>query len=223
MTTTSSIGTALRERRDLQLIGALAAAQVLLVGLFFLVTTARPTGLRYVFYPIVWITVGVWAVVRTPSESVGVRLRAVATGVALAYLLVIAWLGGLVDVFYSTPPPGPPGLDVLAASPGWGPAIVYTGETLQIVLVPYLVVGYLALAYLVYVAVVDVAGAALSGLVGLASCVSCSFPIVASLVAGVAGGTSALTTAVYALSIDLSTAAFLLAVCLLYWRPSVGP
>jgi hypothetical protein len=46
--------------------------------------------------------------------------------------------------------------------------------------------------------------------------------VIASLVAGVAGGSSALTAAVYALSIDLSTVVFVIAVALLYWRPGFG-
>ncbi len=220
MTTTRSSNLALRHRRDVQWVSALFVIQLVLIGLYFAVTTARPTSLRYVLYPVVWTTVGVWAVVRTASPSATVRARSVGAGVAVAYLLVLGWIGGLVDL--ATAPPGQAGLDVIAASPGWGPAVVYTGSVFQFVLIPYLVVGYLALTYLVYVAVAEVTGAALSGVVGLASCVSCSFPVLASLIAGVAGGSSGLTTALYAFSIDLSTAAFLLAIGLLYWRPSFG-
>lgn len=205
-------------RRDVRAVGALAIVQVVLVALYFAVTIARPTGLRYVLYPVVWTTVGVWVVLRRSSPSASMRVRLIAAGVAVSYLLVLAWIGGLV-----APSPtrsGGTGLRVVFASPGWGPAIRYAGSTVQLVFVPYLVVGYLALAYLVYGAVVKAAGAALSGVVGLASCVSCGAPVLASLVTGVAGGSSGLTATVYAVSIDLSTAAFLLAVGLLYYRPT---
>ncbi|MFC7007612.1 DUF7546 family protein [Halalkalicoccus salilacus] len=111
------------------------------------------------------------------------------------------------------------GFRVVMASPGWGPAVAYTASSAYLVVVPYLVIGYGSLAYLVYATVLKAAEAAVSGLLGLASCVGCAFPVIASLVAGLAGGSSALTAAVYAFSIDISTAVFVLAVGLLYWRP----
>ncbi len=87
---------------------------------------------------------------------------------------------------------------------------------------PARVVGYLALGYLVYATVIDAAGAAVSGIVGLFSCVSCSWPILASLLSGVAGGGSALVAATFDFSYDISTVVFLVTVALLYWRPLVG-
>ena len=87
---------------------------------------------------------------------------------------------------------------------------------------PARVVGYAALAYLVYATVIDASGAAVSGVVGLLSCVSCSWPILASLLSGVAGGGSVLVAATFDFSYDISTAVFLLTVALLYWRPFVG-
>jgi hypothetical protein len=77
--------------------------------------------------------------------------------------------------------------------------------------------GYLALAYLVYAAVLDLASAALSGLLGLGSCLSC-LPIVGSLAAGLAGGTG-VVAAFAALSVDVSTAVFVASVALLALRP----
>jgi hypothetical protein len=105
--------------------------------------------------------------------------------------------------------------------PGWGPRVGYAGDVLTVNLVPFRVIGYLALAYLVYAALADLAGAALSGILGLGSCLSCTLPIVGSLGAGVAGGTGAAAT-LSSLSVDVSTAVFVASVALLTFRPSVG-
>jgi len=53
---------------------------------------------------------------------------------------------------------------------------------------------------------------------GLLSCVSCTWPVLASLVGGVAGGTG-LAAAVTTQSYGLSTVVFCVTVGLLYWRP----
>ena len=73
-----------------------------------------------------------------------------------------------------------------------------------------------------YATVIDAAGAAVSGVVGLFSCLSCSWPIVMSLLTGVFGGGSAIVATTFDLSYDISTAVFLVTVGLLYWRPLVA-
>ena len=85
--------------------------------------------------------------------------------------------------------------------------------------VPARRVGDLALSCLVYATVIDAVGAAISGLLGLFACVSCTWPIVASVATGVVGGGSAAATVALGFSYDLSTAVFLATVGLLYWRP----
>jgi len=90
------------------------------------------------------------------------------------------------------------------------------------VVIPYKLIGYLALTYLVYVTLLDAAGSAVGGVLGLLSCVSCTWPVLATIVTGVAGSGTALAGAVYAQSYDLSTVVFVVTVGLLYWRP-FGP
>jgi len=227
--------------------GALLAEALLVVG-YFGATGAEPTALRYVLYPFVWINVGVWAAWRVRPPDADPRTRRAAGAVAVAYFLVLAYTTGLLAIYPAvhehvspftlsgaTAASLLPGLDWLAvplhagtaasglsvtlASPGWGPRVAYVLPGVgHAYFVPYRVVGYLALSYLVYATALDAARAALSGVVGLGACLSCSFPIVGSLAAGVAGWSSALAT-VYAYSVDLSTAVFLLAVGLLLWRP----
>ncbi|MFA1610617.1 DUF7546 family protein [Halobellus rubicundus] len=193
---------------------ALALAYLLTAG----ITIVQP---RYTLYGLLWIVVGVLAVWKTepaPTDA-GIRRRAVA--VAAAYFVVLAVVGGVV-VTAMRPGAGEFGVRIATLAPGWGPAPVVSTPWAALVLMPARVVGYLALAYLVYATVIDAAGAAVSGIVGLFSCVSCSWPIVASLLSGVFGGGSAVAAAAFDFSYDVSTVVFLATVALLYWRPVVG-
>jgi len=106
--------------------------------------------------------------------------------------------------------------------PGYSPRLFYDGGVISLTLAPYKVVGYGALAYLVYVTVLDAAGTALSGVVGLFSCISCTWPVIGTIAAGVFGSSSALATAAMNQAYPLSTLVFLSAVALLWWRPRVG-
>lgn len=194
-------------------------AELLLVVVYFAFGPVEPTTLRYAFYPFVWINVGCWSVLRTTPTPPDRRSRWLAAGIAVAYFLVLSTTAGLIGLSAPSGPGQDAGFRVVMASPGWGPVVAYYSSWAYLVAVPYLVIGYGSLAYLVYAAVLEAAEAAVSGLLGLASCAGCTFPIIASLVAGLAGGSSALTAAAYAFSIDVSTAVFVLAVGLLCRRP----
>ena len=203
-------------RRDVQAVAALIVAQAVLVAGYFAVTSARPTSLRYVWYPVIWITVGVWAVASRSLPPADRRGRFLAVTIGVVYLLVLARLGNVVGPATH----GASGVRVIAASPGWGPTLQYSGATLTVTAIPFVVVGYAALSYLVYAAVLDASGAALSGLLGLAACASCSLPLVAALIAGIAGTGAA--SAAYVFSLDVATLAYLLSAAGLYWGPTIG-
>jgi hypothetical protein len=196
---------------------AVVAAELLLVAGYFGLTGAEPTSVRIVLYPFVWLNLGVWAVNRTRPAAASRRVRLLAAAVASAYFLFLAYAAGLFAVGHSHP--DAVGLTLTAASPGWGPVVAYTTPNLRLLFVPFRVVGYLALSYLVYAALLDATRAAVPGLLALVTCLGCSFPLVAAAVGGVAGGSAGLVTTVATYSLDLSTAVFVLAVGLLYWRP----
>lgn len=209
----------------LALVAVVLAEAALLAGYLGL-TGASATNLRYLLYPFVWIDVALWAVfaVDAPSPSSAIARR-VALSVSGAYLAVLAFAGGVVDVAaLSGGHTHGTGVDVAVFSalpPGWGPTVVLEAPALTVTLVPYKVVGYVALAYLTYAAIVDVTASAVSGAVGVLSCASCSWPVFASLLAAALGG-EAVASALYAHSMDLSTVAFVVAVGLLAWRPGAG-
>lgn len=198
--------------------GLLLNSELVLVALYLLFADVTLTEPRYALYGLLWINVSAAAVVGTRPAPASARTRRRAALLAGGYFLALAVAGGLLrpatemGAHLS-------GARVVALPPGWGPALLYHGDLLRVFLTPARVVGYGALAYLVYATAVDVSGATVSGLLGLLSCVSCSWPILASVAATVFGGGSAVAAATGSLSYDLSTAVFLLTVALLYWRP----
>ncbi len=214
----------LRPRRETLLWGSvLVTLELGLLTAHVLVGSSSPLspgGLRLWVYPFVWINVGLWAVVRTEPAAVeaSTRQRVLAGVLVAGYFGVLAYTGGLVG--HGTPE-GAGVVNVVwgTVPPGWAPVVTYAGSALTLTLVPYRVVGYLALAFLVYATVLDAARSAVTGLLGVLSCVSCSWPVLASLATGVAGSGSGLAAAVTTGSYGLSTLVFLATVVLLYWRP----
>jgi hypothetical protein len=236
-------------RRESELLGALVATEILLLGWYFALTPAGIRLARYVLYPFVWINVGVWGIMRTETPTAGSRARWAGTAIAAGYFLALALVSGLVSVTLPEFPSlaavtaasivpvgalvdlvGLPvahagadshGLQVSMAAPGWGPRIAYVGESFYVYFIPYRVAGYLSLAYLVYATVLDAAAATVTGALGVLSCLSCTFPFASTAVAG-ATGSAALAAAATSLSIDISTAVFVATAVLLTWRPGFG-
>jgi len=168
--------------------------QLLLFLAYHLLSPNDITGLTPVAVPLVWITVGAWALVRTERPTGSQRQRTVGVAVAAGYFGVLGYFGGVWGPATEMLPAGID-LAVATAPPGWAPRLFVnlpanglTVSSLQlpfqgvrINLIPWQVVGYVALAYLVYTAVLDAAGSAISGVVGLLSCVSCTWPVIATI------------------------------------------
>lgn len=206
-------------RRTVLWVGLVLAVESLVVLAFAVASDVRPASLSAVrlwIYPWVWINVSVWAVLRTSPADAPTRTRRLAALAAVVYFGVLAYAGGLVGHAH-----GPTPLRVVWATvpPGWGPVLTYAGDGVSLTLVPYRVVGYLALAYLVYATILDATRSAVTGLLGVLSCVSCSWPVLAALAAGVAGSGSGVAAAVSTGTYGLSTLVFVATVALLYWRP----
>jgi len=205
------------------LLAAAVALEVVLVVGYFVATPGTVTVPRYVAYPFVWINAVLVAASRTPIPSAPPRRHLLAGALAAGYFLLLANWAGLVGLTvggHHPIPEGVLGVSVGAGSPGWGRLRLVT-RTFYVSFVPYRVIGYLGLTYLVYAALVDASGVVASGALGFVSCLSCSAPIFASAVTGVLGGWVTLMSTAIAYSVDISTIAFLTSVALLYWRPGM--
>jgi hypothetical protein len=201
---------------------SLLAAEFLALIAYFGLTSAQVTEPRYMLYPLLWIAVGVWAVLRVDPPAASEHARWAAGALAAVYVLALAALTGLLAVYLTTGEAAHAhahthGLSITMAPPGWGPRIAFATDLFHVYVVPFRVVGYLALGYLLYVNALDAVTATVPGLLGVATCLSCALPL-ASSVAGTLGG-AALAGAVATYSLDISTAAFLLAAGLLTRRP----
>ncbi|WP_410765185.1 hypothetical protein [Haloferax sp. DFSO60] len=206
-----------RPSRSTLVHGAFALNTTLVLSLVYVLATGADVGaLRYAVYGVIWVAVGLWVLfdVEVPPTSTKTKRRAAL--VAVGYFALLAVAGGIVTTAI---PGGDSGLRVAFLPPGWGPALIYAGSLVNVILMPARLVGYVALAYLVYDTFIEASGAAVSGIVGLLSCVSCSWPVLASIATSVFGSGTALALTATSLSYDLSTLVFVVTVALLRWRP----
>lgn len=208
-------GLQLIDRRAIRLWVAVFLLEAYLLVAYFGLTAGHPTDeIRYLVYPFLWINAGLW-VVSQSEPSTGTRFhRLLAASVAGAYLLTVLYLSGNVGFGVSGMAID---LRVEMYAPGWGPLVAVTNPLFRLYLLPFEVIGYGSLAYLLYVNLLDVTRGVLSGAIGLVTCVGCTVPILAAL-AGVLGGpATSLTTTAYAWSYDIGTLLFLVTLGLLYW------
>jgi hypothetical protein len=175
-------------------------------------------------YPFVWINAGLWAgLAVSPPEAAEPHQRRGAALLVAAYALVLAYAAGMLAAGGAPPTvDGVVSVTAVNVPPGWGPYVSLYGPGFSVQLMPYQVVGYAALLYLVYVSLLDVATSAAGAGLGLLTCVSCSWPVLASVVSGVVGSTAALTQVVYTNAYGLATVAYLLTLLVLVWRPTIG-
>jgi len=203
------------DRSTLLYAALLLNGELAVVLFYYAVSSSVPRDLVVLAYPFVWINVALWGVSTVDLPSASRNQRLAAFGVGAAYFLVLAGVGGLFVLRGAGLGPR-----IAWLPPGWGPTLVYSGTTFTMSLFPFKVVGYAALAYLVAATVLDAARTGVAGLLGLFSCVSCTWPVAATLLTGAFGGASAVAAFAENEPYGLSTAVFVSSVLLLVWRPT---
>ncbi len=156
---------------------------------------------RVLVYPVVWSTVSIVAAVWV-SRTVRVRPRRwLGAAVGVGYTVALLWLSGTLGTSG-----GMPTSQLILSMPGWGPIWLYDNGFVSFSVVPFKLVAYLSLGYIVAV-LISAAGSARTAALGMASCVSCAAPLLLA-VAGLFGGTQA-TTMVASAGYDLATVVLL--------------
>lgn len=196
----------------LGVVGGLLVLELAAVAAYLRATGTDVLAPRFTLYPFVWVNVAAWVLLRRPTVSASRRRRLAAGALAVGYLLVLAVAGGVVRASAMAMP-----LEVTWLSPGWGPLVTYAGGWVHLSVVPFEVVGYVALAALVYTVVLAGSRHAFAGVLGVATCVGCVWPVGAAVVAALGGVGSPLASAVPGVAYDLSTVLFLLTAGVLHW------
>ena len=170
------------------------------IATYLRLTDAVITTGRSLSYPVVWIVTSLTAAVWIGLTVRGRPRRWRGIAIGGGYTLVIGWLTGLLGATTGGFP-----LRVHAAPPGWGPIILYDSGLLRLSIVPFKLIAYLALGYVIYALVAAHRGSIRAAAVGVFSCVSCTGPLLVAII-GAVGGTQA-TTAVATAGYDIATAA----------------
>lgn len=176
--------------------------------LAYLHATGTLIAPRRAMVPIVWISVAVWLVAHLYERGLPAESGLFAPAVGAGYFLVLASIGGILGLGAEST-----SLAVQNGTPGWGPVVLGSVAPVQVVLVPFKVVGYLALSYGVYRAIAAASRGAVAGVLGLFACISCSLPVIAAVGSIFTGATLALQPG--SLTYDLATGVFVLTVVLL--------
>lgn len=187
--------------------------EFLLVAGYLAFSSTTADTLRYVVYPFVWINVGVLAAFSIDPTPQNRRHWALGSVVAGGYYLVLLYTASNIGW---NPLTTEWSLSVSQATPGWGPLLVATGPGFSLTPIPFEVVGYAALAYLLYANVLQISRSVLAGALGLVTCVGCTVPILAPAIGLLGGPASSLTTTAYQYSYDLGTVFFVVTVGILY-------
>ena len=170
------------------------------IATYLRLTDAVITTGRSLSYPVVWIVTSLTAAVWIGLTVRGRPRRWRGIAIGGGYTLVIGWLTGLLGATTGGFP-----LRVHAAPPGWGPIILYDSGLLRLSIVPFKLIAYLALGYVIYALVAAHRGSIRAAAVGVFSCVSCTGPLLVAII-GAVGGTQA-TTAVATAGYDIATVA----------------
>lgn len=190
---------------------ALVAAEGAVLAAYFAAGPAEVGEVRYLVYPFVWINAGLWAVLRVRPAPGNRRHQLLGLGVGAGYFLLVMAVPGNVGLGDA----GAVSVRVGWYAPGWGPLFAVTSPWVRLFLVPFEVLGYAALAYLVYANALRFARGTLTGTLGLVTCVGCTVPVLAPVVGLLGGPASGLATTAYTWSYDVGTLLFLATVGLL--------
>lgn len=189
----------------------LIVLETVLVASYFAVSPGESGPLRYVAYPFIWINAGLWCVFRAAPSAANGWHRLLGLTVASGYFLLLMAVPGNVGIGTATEW----SLRVGWLVPGWGPIVAVSSPLLRLYLVPFEVVGYGALSYLIYVNALRMSRGTLSGALGLVTCVGCTVPVLAPFLGMLGGPAASLSTTAYTWSYDVGTALYLLTLGLL--------
>lgn len=181
---------------------------VVLIIAYLAATDTVVQSLSDTLYPVVWLVCSIYLVAVLARRGPTLFDAPLAVAVAVGYLVVLAAIGTPIGLSS-----GSATVMTVWATPGWGPIVMYSIGPIGGTLVPFEVIGYVALAYAVGCAVAASSRGVLAGTLGLFTCIGCVLPVIGAL-AGLFGGTAAVLQPA-ATSYGLATGLFATTVLLL--------
>ncbi|MFB6255003.1 MAG: ABC transporter ATP-binding protein [Halobacteriaceae archaeon] len=213
------LGNLLPSRKNLLRAGIIINTEIILILVYLLVVDVTPTAIRFYAYPFIWINVSLWALTRVSVPDISQFRGIIAGGIAIIYFFILGAVGGLYSL-------GGNGLGLRIVlfdiPPGWGPALLYSGTWITVSLLPFKLIGYATLAFLVFVTIGNTPRSALSGVIGFFSCISCTWPVVAMVITSLFGSASIIASVAMDQTYALSTSIFVIAILLLTWQPEIS-
>ena len=175
-------------------------------------------------YPFLWINSSIFVLLRILPTNIPFPRKLPALFLGFLYFVALAYLSSILDpghIFHGhTISNHDFGLRVAFAPmpPGWAPSIFYSGNLVSIYALFFELIGYLSLSYLFYRSVLSFDRFALSGVIGVFSCVGCTlWPLVGTYLTSISGSSLHLFLSTHQ-SYGFSTLIFITALSLLFWN-----
>ena len=174
-------------------------------------------------YPFIWINVGIVAVILLKPTSITLRKKIPSAFLGIMYFCILSYFSSILTLGHSfhghVSSDHNFGFGIIISSipPGWAPAFFYTGVLVSVYIFLFQLVGYLSLSYLVYRSILRFNKSALSGLIGIFSCVSCTWPLIGTYLGGISGISFSLIMSTHQ-SYGISTLVFISTALLLFFN-----
>jgi len=211
-------------KRDLLLLSFLIlTTEFCLTIVYLLYSGVTLTDPLILLYPFLWINSSIFVLLLILPTSMPFLRRLPALFLGILYFIVLAYLSSILDlghIFHGHSLFDHDfGLRVAFAPlpPGWAPSIFYSGNIVSIYALFFELIGYLSLSYLFYRSVLSFDRFALSGVIGVFSCVSCTWPLIGAYLSSISGSSLPLFLSTHQ-SYGLSTLIFITALSLLFWN-----
>ncbi|GAB6878374.1 hypothetical protein JCM17823_06480 [Halorubrum gandharaense] len=149
-----------------------ALAYLVFLTMYLIFGSNEVLDLSRAVYPFVWLTT-VGGAFATVGHLVR-RISAFETVIAGGYIILLTWISGGLSVGWTEL-----GITTSGGIPGWGPVIGIDAFVITVVAVPFQVIGYVTLGFLIAQALQNRSGSAAAGVIGLLSCAGCILPLLA--------------------------------------------
>ena len=209
-------------RNFLFLFSSIIFLELIFSLIYVLYSGAIITDPLILLYPFIWINSSIFVLLRIKPTKVKLSKRIPAFLFGFMYFLLLAYLSSILDfghIFHGhTASDHAFGLRIAFSSmpPGWAPSFFYSGLLVSFYILFFEFFGYLSLSYLFYRSMLNFNRFTFSGMIGLFSCIRCTWPLIGAYLSSISGSTLPLFLSAHQ-SYGFSTLIFTTVILLLFW------